>query len=446
MKRLLAGTLTLSLSWLAGRAGAEELQWRPAAAPPAASRAGTAAPAPNAPVIFRGRAETVSGGAEGPATPFATLGRPVPLDAGDADERKPASDNQVRPAAFSSSFATETHPTVIAAKRADTIQPLPIGAPEEIPIAPSPLAAPPGTRIPGPVDTPVPAAPFTPEWGAYGTDPVPAGPGYPPEGAIPGAPDFATGAANAVWGGSCAPCYHVWASAEYLAWHIKDSPLPGPGTGVLDNENLTGGRFTTGVWLNEERTLGLEGSFLFLGPRNNGLAAAGALSSRSALEVWDADVRWHAADGCTCGCFTYKVDLLAGFRAIELNERLNTITFGNVRTNNQFYGGLIGFDGELHRNRWFLGLVGKIALGNVTQMADVNSAFHLPRETRFAVAPEVGLKIGYDLKENLRVYAGYNFLYVNHVARPGDQDLLPASIRQTDFWAHGVSLGLEFRY
>ena len=85
----------------------------------------------------------------------------------------------------------------------------------------------------------------------------------------------------------------------------------------------------------------------------------------------------------------------------------------------------------------------------------------------FGVIPEVGATIGYDVFDWWRVYAGYNFLYWNSVARPGEQVNLnvnrnfqpfapgvanpgprqPAfQFNSTDVYVHGVSFGMEFRY
>jgi hypothetical protein len=80
----------------------------------------------------------------------------------------------------------------------------------------------------------------------------------------------------------------------------------------------------------------------------------------------------------------------------------------------------------------------------------------------------VGINVGYQLTEHLRAFVGYSFLYWTHVARPGDQidravnpTQLPLSttapqltgparpapvLRDTDFWAQGISFGVEFRY
>jgi hypothetical protein len=90
--------------------------------------------------------------------------------------------------------------------------------------------------------------------------------------------------------------------------------------------------------------------------------------------------------------------------------------------------------------------------------------------TRFALAPEVGATLGYQVTENCRVFGGYNFLYWTQVARAGEQinrqvngTAIPDPLtgvatpigppaptlrhpRDDYFYAHGFSLGIEFRY
>ena len=39
----------------------------------------------------------------------------------------------------------------------------------------------------------------------------------------------------------------------------------------------------------------------------------------------------------------------------------------------------------------------------------------------FAVVPEVGLNVGYDITPRLRVFAGYSLIFWSNVARPGPQ-------------------------
>ena len=81
------------------------------------------------------------------------------------------------------------------------------------------------------------------------------------------------------------------------------------------------------------------------------------------------------------------------------------------------------------------------------------------------MVPELGVRAGVQVTEHARVFVGYNFLYMSNVVRAGDQiDLrvnpnqlapnnslggpaLPAfTPKTTDFWAQGISLGLELRY
>src|SRR5262245_8058238 len=78
---------------------------------------------------------------------------------------------------------------------------------------------------------------------------------------------------------------HLWFSAEYLIWWLKDGPMPvpvltsadpfdvnpgalgQPGTHVLlggtdvDNRTRNGGRFNLGYWFDDCQTIGMEGSY-----------------------------------------------------------------------------------------------------------------------------------------------------------------------------------------
>jgi hypothetical protein len=223
-----------------------------------------------------------------------------------------------------------------------------------------------------------------------------------------------------------------------------------------------------------------------------------------------------------CGC-NYRVDLLGGFRYADLDEGLhitenatsevpftsetgvpfpagtNVVVSDRFDTHNQFYGGQVGLDAELRRGRWSLDLRSKVALGDMHEVVNINGNQLLtgprgvPQQTfpggllalssnsgrherdRFAVVPEVGFTLGYQLTDRVRVSAGYTFLYLSNVVRPGDQidpvldprripnfvHLNPAeaphpgfvnparplfAFRETDFWAQGVNFSLEFRF
>jgi hypothetical protein len=158
---------------------------------------------------------------------------------------------------------------------------------------------------------------------------------------------------------------------------------------------------------------------------------------------------------------------------------------------NFFHGGQIGAEGSVTRGPLSLRVLGKIAFGDTHEVVDINAAtaaltaaglttvphsgfFAQPsnvgRYTRdeFAVAPEVGETVGYALSRRVRATAGYTFLYLSDVARPGDQvdrvvnfTAVPPPVgggapigpvrptftfHEGDFWAQGINLGLEFRY
>ena len=82
----------------------------------------------------------------------------------------------------------------------------------------------------------------------------------------------------------------------------------------------------------------------------------------------------------------------------------------------------------------------------------------------FSVVPEMGLNLGYQLTDHVRLFAGYNFLYWSNVVRPGSQinpvinpNLLPNgtgvgpaqpsfAFNGSSFWVQGVTFGIELRF
>ena len=83
---------------------------------------------------------------------------------------------------------------------------------------------------------------------------------------------------------------------------------------------------------------------------------------------------------------------------------------------------------------------------------------------QFSVVPELGVNLGFDFSPQLRAIIGYDLVYWNNVARPGDQidlnidprQIPPATsssaarpefiLRTSDYWAQGVNLGLDLRF
>jgi hypothetical protein len=351
-----------------------------------------------------------------------------------------------------------------------------------------------------------------------------------------------------------------WGEADLLLWWIKDSQTPplvsvGPagsgailtqgGTtvfgGSIDNEERLGGRFAVGAWLDCEEAWAIEGDYLFLASRgvpfntgSNGgpgsptigrpffnvllnaedaqlIAAPGILAGTvgvnltSRLQGAELNLVYHP---CTCCCHCWRLELLGGFRYLELHEGLGIAEnlqvfpgvpiiggdqislFDQFDTTNRFYGGQLGGRAEVRRGPWIGRAWTKVALGVDHETVTINGSTTIVTPTSvtvaqggflalpsnigrfnrdaFAVVPEAGLSVGCQVNEHLAVFAGYTFLYWSDVARPGDQidrvinpTQLPVTMptgglvgparpsftfKDTDFWAQGIHVGVEFRF
>jgi putative beta barrel porin BBP7 len=315
-----------------------------------------------------------------------------------------------------------------------------------------------------------------------------------------------------------------------------------------DDDPQSGARFRAGWWFDDQHTIGIDGSFFFLSQdtknftagsfgtpalfrpfQNAGFtfipgtgfvqgppfedaeavafpgALAGTVAVRQTTRLWgyDANLRTNLCNGC-CQGLGWSLDGYAGFRSLTLDESLQVTenlasllpstpgsiaVFDKFKTENTFYGGQIGLQGELRWNRWFLDVDTKLGLGDVHQVVDIAGSTTTSDATgihtspggllaqgtnigtysrdRFAVLPELGLNFGYQVTDCLRLFVGYNILYVSTVVRPADQidrtvnttqiprfggsgltgPANPAFLfRGTDFYAQGVNFGLEFRW
>ncbi len=196
-----------------------------------------------------------------------------------------------------------------------------------------------------------------------------------------------------------------------------------------------------------------------------------------------------------------NVRVLAGFRYLDLDESIKdrTIiqaieTFGNFvpgtvvdsvsefRGRSQFYGAQVGLDGDWTFGRVALNLRAKLAAGvshdlvsvganqvqyypNGTQVVSADSVTartsNLSSTTKdvFAVVPELGGNVGYDLTDHLRLRVGFQVLYWSAVVRPGEQidpyinlnrsgpPIRPIPLfNQSGYWAHGVNFGATWKF
>jgi hypothetical protein len=300
----------------------------------------------------------------------------------------------------------------------------------------------------------------------------------------------------------------------------------------VDTGTFSGARFTAGYWFTDDHALGVEGSFFFLGPNtqsfflsSNGTPAifrpffndnlgtpdavrvafpglrtgAIAIDQRTRLWGFEANALTSVLDDSVL-----RLNLLAGLRTVGLDmsqeitfetqrlDRFDTVLSSDkFATRNRFFGGQVGVQAGTNWGPWTFDFTGKVAVGNTRQTVDISGGEILNRGpgpqfapvgvlaqqsnighyTRnvFGVVPEVGLTVGYQINDSVRVYAGYTLLYMNNVALPGAQidttlnrNMLPPDLarrlpvngptrplfvfRSQDFWAQGANVGVEFRY
>jgi len=234
--------------------------------------------------------------------------------------------------------------------------------------------------------------------------------------------------------------------------------------------------------------LGREGAFtlsgLFPGPD----LVVGGLTQSSRSQLWGLEA--NGLLGLERSEYG-TVELLAGVRYLNLLEGLtlqgvsNDQTFSDYlsftdrfNTQNQFLGGQLGARGKLNLGPFDVAGTAKVALGATYRQVSIFGAtletgaglspggvFTQPSNigqqshTGFSVVPQVGVQLGWNINRNVRLFAGYDFLYWSGVVRPGDQidrnvNLLQTSMpaaplprfSTTGFWAQGVSCGLEIRF
>lgn len=223
---------------------------------------------------------------------------------------------------------------------------------------------------------------------------------------------------------------------------------------------------------------------------NGGLGDKGGVKIHNTSRLWGTEVngllKWSRNNA-------WDVNLLAGFRYVDLDEKFglfgvaqlsssSIVVADSFATHNQFYGGQVGVRASYRRDRLSADLTGKVALGANRQTVDIaglslhdkhlhSQGFYSQStnigcrtETVFSVIPEVQVKVGYDLTHRLRATVGYDFLFWSNVVRPGDQIDRNLNISQfennpltgtaaplprhesSNFFAHGINFGLEFRY
>jgi hypothetical protein len=295
----------------------------------------------------------------------------------------------------------------------------------------------------------------------------------------------------------------------------------------LPDSTRSGARFTLGFWVPGFDQLGVEATYFFLGMRNSNFLASsggipvlvrpftdattgkqsglpvafpgtvnGSFAVNSSSYLWGAEL--NLRQKLLCGP-SFWIDGLAGFRHLQLQDSINMIDTENFATGtttvvndffgtrNQFYGGQLGIEGEYNFwGRWFIRSALKVALGDVRETVLINGSTangpvapgatvpggfltgpgNMGRfvQNQFGVVPEFQFKLGYNFADHVRVFVGYNFLYLSSAVRAGDQINLnvnpafafggggpgpvqpQALFKHTDFWAQGMMFGVELRW
>ena len=196
-----------------------------------------------------------------------------------------------------------------------------------------------------------------------------------------------------------------------------------------------------------------------------------------------------------------RIDATLGWRYLQLvegltiSEDLTSLSVNNpgsfliqdsFKTFNQFNGMGLGFQWTGRRGFWTLDTLMRTSVGISRQWLQIQGSTRSPRDgaaaiggllaqpgrnigtydrNEFAVVPELGATIGYQLTERLKLNFGYTGIYWSNVLRPGEQidntvntNLLPPAIagnaymgqpfavRSTDYWVQGFTAGGEYRW
>lgn len=200
----------------------------------------------------------------------------------------------------------------------------------------------------------------------------------------------------------------------------------------------------------------------------------------------------------------WRVDMLGGYRFFRVNDGvqihdswssiggpLGDVSFASYdyfQARNEFHGGELGLAGTWFFGRFSLEAIGKIALGNVHQTMKIDGtsfvsaaggpyvetgAYRLLTQPTndgrykrdvFAVIPETNLNLRFDLTRNVRLLAGYSFIYLSQAQRSGkgiNLNVNPSQISGTlvgpaqpsfkfsndnGYWLHGMNAGVEVRW
>ena len=225
--------------------------------------------------------------------------------------------------------------------------------------------------------------------------------------------------------------------------------------------------------------------------------AAGQVSANETSRLLGAGIafRKQLCEACALG----PIAGIVGYRYVHLRDELGISSSINAaqlatafaasdqfETRNDFHGLDLGVTGLIASGPWRFEWLAKVALGATFTNIAVNGSttisaggitttapgrlLALPtnmgnfNNERLSVVPELDARISYQFSPQLRAVVGYNFMYWTGVVRPGgviDTTVNPTQIPPgtlvgtarpapkadtSDFWAHGVSVGLAYSF
>lgn len=228
-----------------------------------------------------------------------------------------------------------------------------------------------------------------------------------------------------------------------------------------------------------------------------------ALHGRTSRQLWGAEANCHTGR-CCFGPLSF--DFLAGARYLNLTENVTVAgdftyaepltdpdevpgnpengrtrtmhTFDSVTTRNRYFGGQVGTTVGYTQGAFSLDGTFKLGAGATYQQVRAFGfttldpaviepsagapTFNRPltvlpgglftpgafsqNRTRLSFLPELSARASYNLTANVSAHVGYSFLYVSNVVRPSDVTNSVLDTRSSHLTAHGLDLGLQFRY
>ena len=239
-----------------------------------------------------------------------------------------------------------------------------------------------------------------------------------------------------------------------------------------------------GTWLTDRQDWAFEGGWFFLAQRTDktpqsfpanpnilNLPIFAGIDSENTLfstftNLWGAEgnIRYEIFK-CNNGNFGAYLDVLGGFRYVDLSENMtinNSTTFSTAPTllsnatvttsdlfgtHNHLFAGQFGAEVGGNWNRFTASFFTKIAMGNNYETVVVNGVTQVVGNTnqvlgnftapggfftqpnnigsyihnQFSVVPEFGVNLGFKVSDHWRLAVGYDFLSYVNVVRPGNQ-------------------------